>query len=86
MASFFWIGFNCLKAVEETVYSSAGIYLLKVNDTNTRTRCEIMANGVALVSFLLTLNIFHTFSSVSIVNFEPVNAEFLKRIWLILKS
>ena len=31
-------------------------------------------NGVVLVSLLLTLNIFHTFSSVSIVNFEQVNA------------
>ena len=30
-------------------------------------------NGVVLVSLLLTLNIFHTFSSVSIVNFEQVN-------------
>ena len=34
------------------------------------------ANGAILVSLLLTLNIFHTFfSSVSIVNFEQVNAE-----------
>ena len=31
----------------------AGIYLLKVNSKNTRTRCEIM-------SLLLTLNIFRT--------------------------
>ena len=31
-------------------------------------------NGVVLVSLLLTLNIFHTCSSVSIVNFEQVNA------------
>ena len=32
------------------------------------------AIGVVLVSLLLTLNIFHTCSSVSIVNFEQVNA------------
>ena len=47
-----------------------GIYLLKVNNGNTRTRCEICshltirhqndANSVLLVSLLLTLNIFHT--------------------------
>ena len=48
------------------------IYLLKVNNRSTRTRCEICsksaiktqndASGVVLVSLLLTLNIFHTFS------------------------
>ena len=44
-----------------------GIYLLKVNNRNTRTRCEICSEltikdtiGVVLVSLLLTLNIFHT--------------------------
>ena len=43
------------------------IYLLKVNNGNTRTRCEMCsiltinfnANGVVLVSLLLTWNIFH---------------------------
>ena len=30
-------------------------------------------NNITLVSLLLTLNIFHSFSSVSIVNFEGVN-------------
>ena len=49
---------------------SAGIYLLKVNNKNTKKRCEICSNltiktperrqcDVALVSLLLTLNIFH---------------------------
>ena len=50
----------------------AAIYLLKVRNKNTRTRCEIcskltikiserrLAIGVVLVSILLTLNIFHT--------------------------
>ena len=36
----------------------AGIYLLKVNNRNTRTRCKI----------------FHTFCSVSIVSFEDTIA------------
>ena len=31
-------------------------------------------NNKDLVSLLLTLDIFHTFSSVSMVNFEQVNA------------
>ena len=49
------------------------IYPFKVNNRNTRTRCEICskstkrhqndANGVVLVSLLLTLNIFHTLFS-----------------------
>ena len=50
----------------------AGIYLLKVNNRNTRTRCEI--GSVILVSSLLTLNYFTPCSSASIVNFEHVIA------------
>ena len=47
----------------------ASIYLLKFNNRNTRTKCEIYSNltiktpersGVVQVSFLLTLNIFDT--------------------------
>ena len=47
---------------------AAGIYKVKVNNGNTRTRCEICSNltrhqngaiGVVLVSLWLTLNIFH---------------------------
>ena len=46
----------------------AGICMFKVNNRNTRTRCEICSKlkkdtrptGVVLVSLLLTLNIFHT--------------------------
>ena len=45
-------------------YGPAGIYLLKVNNRNTRTRCEICSkltiNTPELVYLLLTLNIFHT--------------------------
>ena len=47
----------------------ANIYLFKVNKKNP-TR---MALDVSLIFLLLTLNIFHTFYSVSIVGFEQVN-------------
>ena len=63
---------------------STGNYTFQVNSRNTWTRCEIFSkltkrhqnnvNNVVLASLLLTLNIFHTCSSVSIVNFEQVNA------------
>ena len=41
-----------------------GIFLLKVNNRNTR-----------ILTRLLTLNLFHTYSSVSIVNFKHANAD-----------
>ena len=54
---------------EEYLYP-AGIYLFKVNNRNTRTRCKICPkltiktperhHWCRLVSLLLTLNIFHT--------------------------
>ena len=55
--------------------------MLKVNNRNTKTMCEICSKltiqapelrsiGVVLMSLLLTLNIFYTCSSVSNVNFE----------------
>ena len=37
----------------------AGIYLLEINNRNTRTGCEICSK-LTMVSLLLTLNIFHT--------------------------
>ena len=43
--------------------SSAGIYLVKVNNKNTRMKHQIHqndSNDVVLVSLTLTLNIFHT--------------------------
>ena len=44
---------------------------------------EIDANGVVLVSLLLTLTIFHTlFYSLSIVNFEHVIASWLNIYYL----
>ena len=40
---------------------TADIYLLKVNNRNTRPRCEICSKlTIKIVSLLLTLNIFHT--------------------------
>ena len=46
----------------------ANMYLFKVNNRNTRKKCEICSNlaiktpdAVVLVFFLLTFNIFHTF-------------------------
>ena len=62
--------------------------MFKINNRNTRERCEIRSKltitrnnkhennviDVVLVFLLLILNIFYTsFSSVSIVNFEQVN-------------
>ena len=63
------------------------MYLLKVKNRNTGTRCELCSKltiktpkqrlGVVL-SLLLTLNIFHTlFYSFSIVSFEHVNASWV---------
>ena len=45
--------------------SPVGIYLLKVNNRNTKTRCEICSK----------LAIKAPCSSVSIVNFEDVNTD-----------
>ena len=72
----------------------AGIYLLKVNYRKTRTRCEICSKLTIklperrhwrqLASFwylyLLTLKIFHTLLSVSIVNFEHVISGWGKKV------
>ena len=54
--------------------------MFKVNNRNTKTRCEICSKLTIkiperLLSLLLTLNIYFTpCSSVSIDNFEQVNA------------
>ena len=47
----------------QTGKNSAGNYMFKVKNKNTRTKCE----SVILVSLLLTLNIFHTFVLVSLL-------------------
>ena len=48
--------------------------MFKVNIKNIRTTSDVV-----LVFLMLTLNIFHTFFSVSLVDFEQVNVS-----WLIL--
>ena len=64
---------------------SAGIYLIKVNNRNTRIRCEICSSLTIKIPewrhwrrSLLTLNIFTPCYSVSIVNFEHVNAAWVE--------
>ena len=60
-------------SIKTTVWDSAfpaNISLFKVNYRNIRKRCEICSMSTIL---LLTLNIFHTFSSVSIDDLEQVN-------------
>ena len=47
--------------------------MFKVNNKDTRTT----PNDVVLVSLLLNFNIFHTFYSVSIVDFQQVNISYV---------
>ena len=63
------LAFTCSKLAIETVEQGVKD-MFKINIKDSRT-----TPGVVLVSLMLTLNIFHTFSSVSIVNFELVNAD-----------
>ena len=58
----------------------ASIYLLKVSNRNTITRCEIRRSGIFIVNFE---HIFTLCSSVSIVNFEHVIAGWVKK-WTFL--
>ena len=60
----------------------ANIYLFNINKRNTRERCEICSKLTTktLVFLLLTLNIFYTFSSVSVVNFEEVHKDVIGNI------
>ena len=70
-----------------STYNSANIYLFKVNNRNTRKRHEISSKLTIrkpeqrqwrlLIFLLLTLNIFTTFSSVSIIDFEQVNVSWI---------
>ena len=65
---FIFIISNQIIILEMSYHYPADIYLLKVNNRNSRTRCEICSklaikipeHGVVLVFLLLTLNIFHT--------------------------
>ena len=65
----------------------ANIYLFKVNNINTRKKWERCSKLTVKISerrqwrcsdvLLLTLNIFHTFSTASAVNFEQVNVSWV---------
>ena len=64
----------------------ANIYLFNVNNRNTRKRCEICSKLTIktperrqwrLMFSLLTLNMFHIFSIVSIVDFEQVKVSWV---------
>ena len=55
--------------------SPAGNYLFKVNNRNTRTRCEIYSN--LTIKIPERCHYFTPYSSVSIVNFEHVIADWV---------
>ena len=48
----------------------ANNYLYKVSNRNTTKWCKICSKSIITPFLLLTLNIFHNFFSVSIVDFE----------------
>ena len=54
--------------------------MFKINN-NKNTNNNNDANGVVVVCLLLTLNIFHALSSVSIVTFEQVNTDWGCSYW-----
>ena len=58
----------------------ANIYLFKLNYRNTRK--SLVFDVVLLL--LLTLNIFHMFSTVSIIGFEQVNVSWVTVLLLLL--
>ena len=70
-------------------FQPLGIYLLKVNNRNTRTRCEIswkltvktpeiLKRTVILVSLLLTLNRFHIYCSSDLNRWMPAEQNWQK--------
>ena len=70
-------------------YCLEKIYLLKVINRNTREMCEICSKLTmkaqqddVIVSLLSTLNIFISFSSVSIIFFEQVDVCWVIRTFL----
>ena len=54
------------------IFFPAGIYLLKVNKRNTRTRCETCSKLTIRISERRQTSYFTLYSSVSTVNFEHV--------------
>ena len=58
----------------QTNYLPMVIYLFKVNTRKTRARCEVCSKLTIKLIILLTLNIFTSCFSGSIVNIEQVNS------------
>ena len=62
-------------------YYPANIYLIKVNNTNTRKRCEICSKLATKTSERRQLQMDLTlFSSVSIAVFEQVNVSWVRTL------
>ena len=85
---YFWkecwaLGYVSIRIGRFSDIYTANIYLLKVNNRNTRKRCEICSKLAINISerchwrrsgvLLLTLNTYHPFSSVSIADFGQEN-------------
>ena len=72
------------RTLSERFLNTVNIYLVKVNNRNTRRRCEIYSNLTIKtterhqlhrsVGFMLTLNIFYTFFWCFFYCFEQINA------------
>ena len=60
-----------------SIFSSdpVGMYLFKVNKKDTKMKSFTGIINIFLDSLLSTLNIFHTFFCLSIIDFEQVNAD-----------
>ena len=70
----------CMENKFEKSHLPANIYLFKVNNRHSRKRnkiCSWRHHDVVLVFSLLTFNIFHTFSTVSIADFEQVDVSWV---------
>ena len=62
----------------------ASIFLFKMNNKKVRKTSlysKLTIKIIVLVFLLLALNIFHTFFSVSIVEFEQVNVCWVMKLW-----
>ena len=90
---FYYCHSKCpINATITALYSHRKYCKFKVNNRNTRTSCKMCSkftiktperrNDVVLVSSLLTLTIFTTFSSVSFVDFEQINVHWIAEIRL----
>ena len=66
------------------LFSPANIYLFKVNNRNTRKRCKLCSKSTTKTPsfwcFIVNLNMFTLFSSVSVVDLEQVNVSWVTEI------